>query len=129
MALSDLSDLATKLRYEYLKYFPCPVVHGESVCERSCKVFQKQPPEVFCKKKMMFLKNSQNSQKNICTRLSFLIRTPFLQHTSTKLLLVFPSKLQELPGTLKCLRKIREIRVVSILNQLFIRGFYKRFAI
>ena len=128
MALSDLSDLTTKLRYEYLKYFPCPVVRGESVCERSYRAFRSSHRRRSVKK-MMLLKNSQNSQKNICARLSFLIRTPFLQNTSRKLLLDFPSKLQELPGTLKCLRKIREIRVVSILNQLFIRGSYKRFAI
>ena len=36
-------------------------------------VFQKQPPEVFCEKKM-FVKISHNSQRNACARVSFLIK-------------------------------------------------------
>ena len=34
---------------------------------------QKQPPEVFCKKKV-FLEISKNSQENTCARDSFLIK-------------------------------------------------------
>ena len=34
---------------------------------------QKQPPEVFCKKKV-FLDISQNSQENTCARVSFSIK-------------------------------------------------------
>ena len=34
---------------------------------------QKQPPEVFCKKKV-FLEISKNSQENTCARGSFLIK-------------------------------------------------------
>ena len=37
-------------------------------------VLQKQPPQVFLKKKL-FLEISQNSQKNTCARASFLIKT------------------------------------------------------
>ena len=37
------------------------------------RYYQKQPPEVFCKKKV-FLEISQNSQKNICARASFLVK-------------------------------------------------------
>ena len=37
------------------------------------KNHQKQPPEVFCKKKM-FLEISHNSQENTCPRVSFLIK-------------------------------------------------------
>ena len=39
---------------------------SNSICQ--CNVNQKQPPEVFYKK--MFLKISQNSQENICARVS-----------------------------------------------------------
>ena len=35
--------------------------------------FQKQPPEVFYEKKV-FLEISQNSQKNTCVRVTFLIK-------------------------------------------------------
>ena len=79
--------------------------------------FQKQPPEVFCKKKV-FLEISPNSQENTCARVSFLIklqappatllkkrlwhrcfavsfakflRTLFSQNTSGQLLLYFPA--------------------------------------
>ena len=38
---------------------------------------QKQPPEVFCKKKV-FLEILQNSQENACARVSFLIK--FTEH-------------------------------------------------
>ena len=36
-------------------------------------VFQKQPPEVFCEKKM-FVKISHNSQRSACARVFFLIK-------------------------------------------------------
>ena len=41
----------------------------------SCKYLfiQKQPPEVFCRKKV-FLEILQNSQENTCARASFLIK-------------------------------------------------------
>ena len=42
--------------------FECPLL-----------TFQKQPPEVFCRKKV-FLKISQNSQENTCATVSFLIK-------------------------------------------------------
>ena len=45
--------------------------------------FQKQPPEVFCLKKI-FLKIPQNSQENTCARASFLIK---LQATDLQTLL------------------------------------------
>ena len=50
----------------------------DSVIIRKLKVLpglynQKQPPEVFCKKKV-FLEVSQNSQENTCTRVSFLMK-------------------------------------------------------
>ena len=38
---------------------------------------QKQPQEVFCKKKVFF---SQNSQENTCTRVSFLIKLQASEH-------------------------------------------------
>ena len=51
---------------------------------------QKQPPEMFCKKRC-FLETSQNSQENTCARVSFLIklkvcasRTAFTHLYSTK---------------------------------------------
>ena len=66
--------------------------------------FQKQPPDVFFKKKVLF-EISQNSQENTFARSSFLkkklwhrcfpvnfakfLRTPFLQKTSGRLLLFF----------------------------------------
>ena len=40
---------------------------------RSLKEKQNQPPEVFCKKKVL-LETSQNSQENTCARASFLIK-------------------------------------------------------
>ena len=65
--------------------------------------FEKQPPEVFYKKRCLFVKNSQNSEKNTCAKVSFLkkilwyrcfpvnfvkfLRTPFLQNTSGRRLL------------------------------------------
>ena len=35
---------------------------------------QKQPPEVFCKKRCSFLEISQNPQENTCARVSFVIK-------------------------------------------------------
>ena len=55
--------------------FPCTAYtclvsqmrHGNILCHLN---IQKQPPEVFCKKKV-FLEISQNSQENICARAFF----------------------------------------------------------
>ena len=72
---------------------------GEILFQSSCKLLQKQPPEVFCKKMVFLEKCSQNSQENTCVRDSILIkgykkqtspqvfsceflRKPFLQNTS-----------------------------------------------
>ena len=48
---------------------------------------QKQPPEVFCKKKV-FLEISQNSQENTCAKVFFLLKlqNAFSQNTSGRLL-------------------------------------------
>ena len=44
---------------------------------------QKQPPEVFCKKRL-FLEISQISQENTCARVSFLIKLQALACKSSK---------------------------------------------
>ena len=55
---------------------------------------QKQPLEVFCKK-MVFLEISQNSQKNTCARISFLIKlkafSEHLRTTASKVSIKFKS--------------------------------------
>ena len=61
-------------------------------------MLQKQPPEVFCKKKV-FLEILQNSQENTCARVSFLIKlqaAPFSQNTSGRLLLSASMKVKDL---------------------------------
>ena len=45
----------------------------KEIFNTSIITFRKQPPDVFCEKKV-FLKISQNSQENTCTRTSFLIQ-------------------------------------------------------
>ena len=47
--------------------------------EQRITTSQKQPSEVFYKKKM-FLKISQNSQENSCARVSFLIKLQVSEH-------------------------------------------------
>ena len=72
-----------------------------------------QPPEVFCKKRC-FQKFLQNSQANICARVSFLIklqaslqscRTTFLQTTSGRLLLTLASSQNYLSSFTQTVRK------------------------
>ena len=45
-------------------------------------LFQKQPPKVFCKKKV-FLEILQNSQENTCARVLFLTKLQDLQTTAS----------------------------------------------
>ena len=103
-SISACLKIKYELKFIFTKRLPKEIVLMQiftgvysEPCQTSNIERQKQSPRgVLCKK--VFLETSQNSQENTCTRVSFLIkllwqrcfpvlRTPFLQNTSGRLLL------------------------------------------